>query len=68
MELEKWQQAHGFPVMFYSEASMDLARKPALIEAMVKANFLYVFLGIESPSTQSLSKKRKSSRTWRWIR
>jgi radical SAM superfamily enzyme YgiQ (UPF0313 family) len=58
-ELEKWQQAHGFPVMFYSEASMDLARRPALIEAMVKANFLYVFLGIESPSTESLKETKK---------
>ena len=25
VELEKWQKAHGFPVMFYTEASMDLA-------------------------------------------
>ena len=38
-----------FPVMFYTEASMDLARKTALVDAMVKANFFYVFLGIESP-------------------
>ena len=59
VELEKWQQAHGFPVMFYTEASMDLARKTALIEAMVKANFFYVFLGIESPSRESLQETRK---------
>src|SRR5208337_3829772 len=59
VELEKWQQAHGFPVMFYTEASMDLARKTALIEAMVKANFFYVFLGIESPSKESLQETKK---------
>jgi radical SAM superfamily enzyme YgiQ (UPF0313 family) len=58
-ELEKWQAAHGFPVMFYTEASMDLARRPALVEAMVRANFFYVFLGIESPSKESLTQARK---------
>jgi radical SAM superfamily enzyme YgiQ (UPF0313 family) len=58
-ELEKWQQAHGFPLMFYTEASMDLARKTALVEAMVRANFFYVFLGIESPSKASLQETRK---------
>jgi radical SAM superfamily enzyme YgiQ (UPF0313 family) len=59
VELEKWQQAHGFPVMFYTEASMDLARKTALIDAMVRANFFYVFLGIESPSKESLQETKK---------
>jgi radical SAM superfamily enzyme YgiQ (UPF0313 family) len=59
VELEKWQQARGYPVMFYTEASMDLARKPALVEAMVKANFFYVFLGIESPSKESLKEVKK---------
>ena len=59
VELEKWQQAHGFPVMFYTEASMDLARKTALMDAMVKANFFYVFLGIESPSKESLQETKK---------
>jgi radical SAM superfamily enzyme YgiQ (UPF0313 family) len=58
-ELEKWQRAHGSPLMFYTEASMDLARHPALIEAMVKANFFYVFLGIESPSKASLAEAKK---------
>jgi hypothetical protein len=58
-ELEKWQQAHGYPLAFYTEASMDLARHPALIEAMVKANFLHVFVGIESPSKASLAEAKK---------
>lgn len=58
-ELEKWQQANDFPVMFYTEASMDLARQPALIDAMVQANFFYVFLGIESPSKESLRQAKK---------
>lgn len=59
VELEKWQQARRYPVMFYTEASMDLARKTALMEAMVRANFFYVFLGIESPSKESLQEVKK---------
>jgi radical SAM superfamily enzyme YgiQ (UPF0313 family) len=58
-ELGTWQRAHGSPLMFYTEASMDLARHPALVEAMVKANFFYVFLGIESPSKASLVEAKK---------
>jgi len=59
LELEKWQRAHGFPLVFYTEASLDLARRPALIEAMVKANFFYVFVGVESPSKESLVEAKK---------
>lgn len=59
VELEKWQQARGFPLAFYTEASMDLAQRTALIEAMVKANFLHVFIGIESPVKESLLETKK---------
>jgi radical SAM superfamily enzyme YgiQ (UPF0313 family) len=59
VELEHWQKAHGTPVMFYTEASMDLAKKTALMDAMVRANFFYVFLGIESPSKESLQETKK---------
>jgi radical SAM superfamily enzyme YgiQ (UPF0313 family) len=59
VELEHWQKAHGTPVMFYTEASMDLAKKTALMDAMVRANFFYVFLGIESPSKESLKETKK---------
>jgi len=58
-ELEAWQKKHNFPIMFYTEASMDLAKKVALMDAMVRANFFYVFLGIESPSKESLQETHK---------
>ncbi len=57
--LEEWQQSHGYPFLFYTEASIDLAQKPKLIEAMVRANFFYVFIGIESPSPKSLTEAKK---------
>jgi radical SAM superfamily enzyme YgiQ (UPF0313 family) len=58
-ELEAWQKAHDYPMLFYTEASIDLAQKLKLIEAMVKANFFYVFIGIESPSPESLAEAKK---------
>jgi len=58
-ELESWQTAHGYPMLFYTEASIDLAQRPELIEAMVKANFFYVFIGIESPSPKALKEAKK---------
>ncbi|HXJ94954.1 MAG TPA: B12-binding domain-containing radical SAM protein [Terriglobia bacterium] len=57
--LGEWQNRHQRPFFFYTEASMDLAQRPELIEAMVKANFFYVFVGIESPSKDSLSEVKK---------
>jgi len=59
LELEKWQKSHQYPLLFYTEASIDLAQRPELIEAMVKANFFYVFIGIESPSPKSLTEAKK---------
>lgn len=50
LKLGEWQESHGYPLLLYTEASIDLAQRPELIEAMVKANFFYVFIGIESPS------------------
>lgn len=58
-ELEQWQKAHDYPFVFYTEASMDLAQRPALLEAMVKANFFFVFVGIESPSKEALREAKK---------
>ena len=57
--LEEWQKSHDFPYLFYTEASIDLAERSELIEAMVKANFYYVFIGIESPSAESLAEAKK---------
>ena len=57
--LEEWQVAHDYPFLFYTEASIDLAQRPELMEAMVRANFYYVFIGIESPSEQALLETRK---------
>ncbi len=54
-------------MLFYTEASIDLAQRPELIEAMVKANFFYVFVGIES-LPRSLWRKPRSFRISDMIR
>jgi radical SAM superfamily enzyme YgiQ (UPF0313 family) len=49
-----WQRAHGFPLQFIVEASINLAEDVELIELMVAANIRQVFIGIESPREASL--------------
>jgi radical SAM superfamily enzyme YgiQ (UPF0313 family) len=58
-ELAAWSDKHGRPFSFYTEASIDLADRPELMAAMVKANFMYVFIGIESPSADALKESKK---------
>lgn len=58
-ELKAWQERNGHPVSFYTEASIDLADRPELLAAMVAANFMYVFIGIETPSAEALKGSRK---------
>ena len=57
--LTEWQQVHGRPFSFYTEASVDLADRPELMASMVEANFMYVFLGIETPSAEALKGSKK---------
>jgi len=58
-EIATWGEARGKPFSFYTQASVDLADRPELMEAMVAANFMYVFLGIETPSSEALKGSKK---------
>jgi radical SAM superfamily enzyme YgiQ (UPF0313 family) len=57
--LTAWQQRHEHPFSFYTEASIDLADRSELLAAMVEANFMYVFIGIETPSSEALKESKK---------
>ncbi len=59
VELKAWQSKRGYPLAFYTEASVNLAQREDLMKAMVDANFQYVFLGIETPSGDSLQETKK---------
>jgi radical SAM superfamily enzyme YgiQ (UPF0313 family) len=58
-EIARWQESHGRPFALYCEASIDLADRHELLDAMVDANFLYVFIGIETPSADALRETKK---------
>lgn len=62
-ELIPWMAAHGYPFRLATEASIDLAQDQELLELMVAANFTSVFLGIETPDTDSLSLTQKFQNT-----
>ena len=54
-----WQEAHGYPFIFFTEASLDLAEDAGLMRLMLDANILSVFVGIESPNEASLLETKK---------
>jgi radical SAM superfamily enzyme YgiQ (UPF0313 family) len=58
-ELAIWGDAHGRPFIYFTQASVDLADRSELMDAMVAANFIFVFLGIESPSGEALIGSKK---------
>jgi radical SAM superfamily enzyme YgiQ (UPF0313 family) len=59
VQLTAWGEKHKRPFSFYTEASIDLADRPELMDAMVRANFMYVFIGIETPSAVGLKESKK---------
>ncbi len=54
-ELKQWQEAHGYPYRFSTEASIDLAAKDDLLNAMADVGFNMVFIGLETPDEGSLA-------------
>ena len=62
-ELKTWQEAHQYPFDFNTEASVDLANDPELMQLMVQCNFNAVFLGIETPDESSLKLTKKFQNT-----
>ena len=55
----EWQERHAYAVTFVTEASIDLADDPELMELMVAANINATFVGIESPNEASLRETKK---------
>jgi radical SAM superfamily enzyme YgiQ (UPF0313 family) len=58
--LRGWQERNGYPFVFCTEASIDLATHPELVAEMVQAGFGQVFVGIETPSTEALAQAKKT--------
>src|SRR4029077_15710390 len=66
-ELAKWLEAHDYPFEFTTEASLNLADDADLLMLLNQANFIGVFVGIESPDTNTLIAMRKKQNTRRDI-
>jgi len=55
----EWQEKRHQPFLFNTQVSIDLADKPELISLMVQAGVTTVFVGIESPDSESLEECNK---------
>jgi radical SAM superfamily enzyme YgiQ (UPF0313 family) len=53
-ELTPWSKSRGEPFVFHTQATVDLGQDVALIDEMTEANFVEVFLGLESPEEEAL--------------
>ena len=58
-EVAEWQAAKGYPLTFFTEASLDLADDEELMQLMIDCNIQTVFIGIESPNEASLRETKK---------
>ena len=56
----EWQKTQALPLSLSTEASINLADDPELLELMPQANFDRVFIGIETPNLASLKETRKT--------
>ena len=66
-ELTNWLVAHDYPFEFTTEASINLADDRDLLRLMNEANFVGVFVGIESPDPETLVQMKKKQNTRRSI-
>ena len=58
-KLIPWMEQHHYPLRLTTEASIDLANDPELLDLMYRANFRSVFIGIETPRLESLKETKK---------
>ena len=54
-----WQRQKGYPIAFFTEASLDLSDHPDLLQLLTDANIQAVFVGIETPNAESLKETLK---------
>lgn len=66
-ELRAWLERNDYPFEFTTEASVNLADDCNFLKAMSEANFVGVFIGIESPDTDTLIAMRKKQNIHRGL-
>ena len=58
--LIEWQKRNGYPIRFACEATLNIAKRPEILEEMREAKFETVFCGIETPDPAALKSIDKS--------
>src|SRR5262245_59413776 len=58
--LAAWNAEQRRPLAFYTQCSIDMARDDELLCLLRDANFISVFIGIESPRKESLHETKKT--------
>jgi radical SAM superfamily enzyme YgiQ (UPF0313 family) len=58
--LAAWNAPQRRPLAFYTQCSIDMARDDDLLGLLRDANFISVFIGIESPRKESLHETKKT--------
>lgn len=61
--IQAWNDKNGYPFTYITEASINLAKEDDLLQSMVAAGFKNVFIGIETPSMESLQEASKWQNT-----
>ena len=57
--LVEWQKRNHYPVMFACEATLNIAKQTDILELMKEANFVGMFVGIETPEADALDAIKK---------
>ena len=66
-DLKTWLEQYEYPFEFTTEASLNLSDDAELMRLMGEANFIGIFVGIESPDADTLVAMRKKQNTRRNI-
>ena len=57
--LIEWQKKHGYVTKLACEATLNIAKRPEILEKMREAYFVTVFCGIETPDPSALKAMHK---------
>jgi hopanoid C-2 methylase len=57
--LIEWQQRNAYPMLFAAEATLNIAKQTEVLELMREAQFVGLFVGIETPEADALKAMRK---------
>ena len=57
--LVEWQKKNAYPMLFACEATLNIAKQTEVLELMREAQFVGLFVGIETPEADALKAMRK---------